>query len=302
MEQQQDNLLKVKFNSQLNTVIMKDFFSSELDIFYTLISKAKEQGSKDITLNYDELKKLTGYNKNITSKDYTKTLERFYSKLIALTFRFEDEDVIEKFVLFDKYKIKKSDNTITIRTSETFKFLLNKLDEINKFTQFELREFVKMKSRYSKMLYRIIKQYRKSTWKTMSVDELKMALDIPESYNAGNITQKVIKPIENELPNYIKGFKVIPIKGKGKDKRKIVSYRFEFEKDSISTWDPNKYNTSNNNKKSKLKTLAKEDNRMTKQDRLDYVNRKMNQRLPIETHEEFEEIKNVEGQIDLEDL
>ena len=42
---------------------------------------------------------------------------------------------------------------------------------------------------------------------------------------------------------------------------------------------------------------------MTKQESLYFVNRKMKQRLPINKHdEEFEEIKNIDGQVDMEEL
>lgn len=294
-----DNKLKVKYNSQLNSVVLRDFKSAELDTFYSILSKMKEQGTQEITFTYQELQHLSKYNMNITIDNYTRELERFYAKLISLNFRFEDEDVIERFVLFDRYKVDKKNQYITVRTSEVFKFLLN---DFTTFTQFELEEFVDIKSKYAKMLYKLIKQYQNSDYLTFTIGELRERLDIPDSYKTYHINQRVIEPIKKELSPLIEDFSVEAVKGRGREKRKIVRYVFHFEKQKRDKekYIPNKYVKEYKKTKPKLT-----DNRMSKAEREAYINKKLTQKLPIKKrneNNENEEIQNIEGQVDMENL
>jgi len=54
-------------------------------------------------------------------------------------------------------------------------------------------------------------------------------LDIPESYKMGNIDQRVLNPIEKELPEYFQNLKITKLRGRGKRKRFIEHIEFKFE-------------------------------------------------------------------------
>ena len=97
------------------------------------------------------------------------------------------------FVLFTKYKIDKDKKTVNIAVNEDFYWVLNELTQ--KFTKFELSEFISLKSTYSKECYRRLKQYRNTGMWIVEIDEFRRLLDIPNSYKSGNIDQRVLKPI-----------------------------------------------------------------------------------------------------------
>jgi putative replication protein rep len=86
---------------------------------------------------------------------FLKDLEQIYKKLITLSVRIETKEIIDNFVLFTRYRIIKEEQTVSIKVNEEFAFLLNNL--VKRFTQFELEEFINLKSNYSKEIYRRLK-------------------------------------------------------------------------------------------------------------------------------------------------
>ena len=87
---------------------------------------------------------------------------------------------------------------MTIAVSERFKFLLNEFEPSN-WTRFELEEFVRLKSSYTKEFYRRMKQFRSTGFWSINLDEFKRLMDIPVNYRMCNIDVKVLKPIQKEL-------------------------------------------------------------------------------------------------------
>ena len=67
------------------------------------------------------------------------------------------------------------------------------------WTRYELAEFVNLSGTYTKTIYRYLKQYRQTGRWCIRYDDFKELLGIPESYKAGNIDQRILKPIIKEL-------------------------------------------------------------------------------------------------------
>lgn len=184
-------------------------------------------------------------------------MEQIYKKLIALSIRIETKEVIDNFVLFTRYRIVKEEQTVTIKVNEEFKYLLNNL--VKKFTQFELEEFIHLKSNYSKEIYRRLKQFKSTGFWKIKINDFKELLNIPEKYRMSDIDKYVLKISKNELKNYFKDFEIIKIK-KG---RKIEYLEFKFtpekkyKEDIIS--DENKEIVQNKSQKVKRKTPEKKE-------------------------------------------
>lgn len=216
----------VVYKDELNTVPLRSFNSKEMDLFFSICSKMRNQELNTVTFDFEDLKELSNY-KITATKYFISDLENLYSKLIQLDFRIETEETIVKFVLFTKYKIDKINQTISIKVNEEFKYVLNSI--FGGFTKFELEEFTMLTSSYSKTAYRLLKQFRQSGYYIVQVGEFKRLFDVPESYEMYNITQRILDPIKNELSNYFKNLKIIKLKGKGKRKRFIEHIEFQFD-------------------------------------------------------------------------
>ena len=94
----------------------------------------------------------------------------------------------EAMPLFRKFSVKLDEQIVTVRVSEEMEYILNKLNiDTGNWTQFEFFEFATLKSVYSKTVYRFLKQYRKTGFWKVSLEDFKSLLSIPESYQASNI-------------------------------------------------------------------------------------------------------------------
>lgn len=216
----------VVYKDELNTVPLRSFNSKEMDLFFSICSKMRNKELDIVTFDFEDLKQLSNY-KMTAKKHFISDLENIYSKLIQLDFRIETEEKIIKFVLFTKYEIDKVEELISIKVNEEFKHILNNI--FGGFTKFELEEFTALNSSYSKTAYRLLKQFRQAGYYIIQIDEFRRLLDIPKTYKMGNIDQKVLKPIKNELSEYFKNLKITKLRGKGKRKRFIENIEFKFD-------------------------------------------------------------------------
>lgn len=217
------------FKNEFNEVRLRDFNACELDLLFAIMSLMRNRGLDEVDLSFDRLKILSKYNKENALSSFVSDLKSTYDKLIGLNVTIGDSRKFTKFVFFTKYTIDLDLQTVTIGVNKEFKHLINKLT--GSFTKLELDEITSLKSTYSKNCYRLLKQYRGTGYLTLSIEDFRELLDVPESYSMGNINQRVLKPILNELPQYFYHLKIDKIKGTGKDSRKIVRLNFSFWND-----------------------------------------------------------------------
>lgn len=217
----------VIYKNELNTVPLRQFNAKEMDLLFSICSRMRDENLNTVIFTFEELKNLSDYKKNAI-ENFATDLDNVYKKLLLLNFVFENEDTIERFVLFTRYKITKSKQIVEISVNEQFSFLLN--DISSRFTKFELLEFTNLSSSYSKTAYRLLKQFRKTGYKLFTIDKFRELMCIPDSYKICNIDQKVINPINSELSQIFKHLEINKLaKGKG---RKITHIEFIFQAES----------------------------------------------------------------------
>ncbi|MGO1652938.1 replication initiation protein [Senegalia sp. (in: firmicutes)] len=216
----------VVYKDEMNTVPLRNFNSKEMDLFFSICSKMRDEDLNTITFDFNDLKELSNYKMTAT-EHFTADLENIYSKLIQLDFRLESKEKIIKFVLFTKYEIDKINETISLRVNEEFKHILNNI--FDNFTKFELEEFTTLRSSYSKTAYRLLKQFRQSGYYIVQIDEFRRLFDVPESYQMSDIDKRILDRIKDELPTYFKNLIISKLRGKGKRKRFIEHIEFKFD-------------------------------------------------------------------------
>lgn len=219
----------VVYKNDFNSVPLRNFTATEMNLLFTIMSKMRNQGLSTVKFNFHELKELSKYNKETAIKSFVDDLESTYDKLIKLNVKIGNSREWTKFVFFTKYKISLDNQTIEIEINEEFKHLINEIS--GHFTKLELEEITSLKSSYSKNLYRLLKQYRGTGYRIFTIEEFRELMDIPDSYKMGNIDQQILTPIKKQLPPYFPNLKIKKIKGKGKDSRKIKYIEFRFSND-----------------------------------------------------------------------
>lgn len=213
----------VRYDNRFNDSIMiKGLDSVDWNLTMGIISKLKDKGTDKVSISFNELKRLS----NILTKDD----ERVFKQIDALTDALQDIKVrdkssgnIEKGTIFPTISIDKETRILTVRVNSDFAYLFN---ELTSYTKFELQEFTKLKSKYAKACYRMLKQYKTTGWWEVSKDDFISLLEIPKTYTNTNINQRVLKPIREELSPLFEDFTISTITDNKKRGHPIIKYKF----------------------------------------------------------------------------
>ncbi len=221
---------EVRYHNQLNEIKLGKLELKELDLFHSICYKLKESGTNEVKLNFSELTSLIGEEKN--SKRTPIHIDNLNKKLASINQQIEiAPNVFERFVLFTNFTTNFNDDTLTIKTNDKFKYLLNNL--VNKYTKFDLIDFVSLKSSYSKNMFKLLKQWQSTGYQKYNLADLKDLLNVPDSCrnSSTNFNKRVMLPIEEELPNYFKNLRISKIK----TGTKITHIEFSWDKEKIKS-------------------------------------------------------------------
>lgn len=136
---------------------MRNFEAKEMDLFFSICAKMKDQGIAKVRFDFEQLRELSAYKPTSIDR-FSDSLESVYDKMMNLNYRTETEDEIEKFALFTGFKISKKQQYVEISVNPELEHLINRLTK--EFTKFELEEFTEIRSSYAKTMYRLIKQFK----------------------------------------------------------------------------------------------------------------------------------------------
>ena len=213
----------VKYGNALNSVAFRKFNAREMNLFFSIVSRMRDQGTNKVTFTFDELKKLSKYKQH--GSMFRKDLESTYEKMLGLNMWYKEGNDSGAWVLFTGFTIKGDEETATISVNPELQSVLNK---IANWTRFGLEQFAKLRSTYSKTMFRLLKQYRIVGRREFSMEEFRALLDVPKSYAVCDIDKVVLKPIKEELSPIFAGLSVR--KKRGGRGGKVVGYIF--------TWKP----------------------------------------------------------------
>ncbi|RIP26731.1 RepB family plasmid replication initiator protein, partial [Staphylococcus gallinarum] len=186
----------VVYRNEMNLVPLRKFTSTEIDLFFAMCNKLKEQDSRTLQIPFDELKHLSNYYSRSQDR-FVKDLEHVYDKMLNLTYTERNGKSFKKFVLFTSYEVNVDEQYLAISINGDLKHILNSITA--DFTKFELQEMTQLKSTYSKNMFRILKQYKHTGYFKISVDDFRERLDIPKSYRMTDLNKNDFAPIVNEL-------------------------------------------------------------------------------------------------------
>lgn len=241
----------VIYRNEMNLVPLRKFTPIEIDLFFAMCNKLKEQDTNKLKLSFEELKNLSNYSheqRNI--QRFINDLENVYTKILELTYRYEDEKKIKRFVLFHHYEIDKEERYLEIATNPKFRYILNNMTQ--DFTKFELREITRLKSSYSKNAFRLLKQFKHTGYVIFTIEDFRARFDIPKSYRMTDINKNVLDPIVKELNKMFSDLQVNKIKAK--KGRKIEKIEFTFTPEKRINLKKQSHYTNKNRKNNEVKS------------------------------------------------
>ena len=145
---------------------------------------------------------LTGFEKggNRSFEDYILST---IGVLQNLKFRHTiDDKIIRQFTIFPELNYDTEQEIMSIRVADKFQSYINKLS--GDFTNFPIEEFINIKSKYAKTIYRRLKQYNFLGVAILDYPQLIQQLGIPQSYSTSKIDASILKPAIQELSSYSK--------------------------------------------------------------------------------------------------
>lgn len=228
----------VKFSNSVNDnhlfAVIDTFTEFENNLFIACIAQFHDKGTRILSFDTMEMKSLLNYDKHISSKAYAQKIDLAFAKFLNIQERTlekndDGDDILTRQHVFNLAQVNLSSFEAKIQVNSAFAKLFNGLD---RWTRFSLLQYTHLKSMYSKRLYRSLKQYRTVGTRSYTIEEFRELFTVPESYAPGNIDQKILKPVSQELSAVFKDFKIQKIykKGGGVRGRKLDKYKF--------TWSP----------------------------------------------------------------
>lgn len=228
----------VKYGNEMNMVVFRKFTANEMNLFFSIVSRMRDKGNDTVTFSWEELRYLSKYKPTSTLR-FVDDLNSTYGKMLELNYGSSyvknNRLTISRFVLFTGFSITAgvSDDGSDIDTeSGQVEITVNPklhhiLNELESWTRYSLEEFINLKSTYSKTMFRLLKQYRTTGKYVVKIDDFRELLDIPKSYQVGQIDQKVLAPIKEELSPIFKNLKITKNKSKRRG-NKVLGFTFTF--------------------------------------------------------------------------
>ena len=262
----------VKHHNDLNTIPMRKWSKEEMDFFFAIIAKLRDEGTKEITFDKRSLAELANYSVR-TNKAYEQVIDQLSDNVLNITYLEKTETTLNgksaylkrRMNLFSQFDSKwtkdLSELEIKVKVSENYEYVLNQLN--SEFTSYELAEFTQIRSTYAKTLYRLLKQWRTIGKKEFQIDEFKRLLDMPDYYKPSHINKNVLNYARKELPQFFPNLKIKSIKSNKKG-TPVIAYEFTWTPEKTGKWVNNKYDkkfigSGKTVRKEKLPAWAKED-------------------------------------------
>jgi len=231
----------VRYNNDLNNkTYLKNFNALELNFFMAICSKLKKQGTNEVIFSFNELKKKIEYDTSHNTDNFINKLRSTNRKILNSICEIETKDYIDQFVLFPTFRISKKTGTLTVRINQDYAYLLN---DFSNFTEFGLANFIKLSSKYVKLLYKELMQFKSTGKLFLTIEDFRKKLDIPDSYSFSKIRDRILVPSFKDFSFIFKKFKVVVLYNNGDeveinenentedkrgDKRKVTNINFYF--------------------------------------------------------------------------
>jgi hypothetical protein len=192
-----DKIFKRNELIQLVSVEKNDGLSLSARLAYNLIlEKAhkfyKLEGNTDDTFEIG-FNELTNFSQTTNSKFKEKLKVELLKLLSAKYFTYDKKYIKTYFTLLSQFEITKDCVKVALPP-----ILKKEILENNYYTTLNKSEIQAFKSKYTLIMFELIKRYKNSIPK-MSIEKFKNIFEYPDSYRNVDITRRVLEPIKKEL-------------------------------------------------------------------------------------------------------
>ncbi len=230
------------YHNNTNKVNLGKLSERESNLLFAIFQRLKDQGNTLIRFEPQDLKRMIMVKSNLTNRQLLQILKNLLDNIGGANFwiireHVENGEIYEdhtSYMLFKQFDIRIHKTTQTIKylevqLNDSYQYLLNNLG-MGQYTSFNLLEFRKIRGKYAKTLYRLLKQYKSTGILSVEWSQFRELLDIPKDYDMRSVDNFVLKIALKELRK-IYPFEHLSYKKERKshDKRKVTHIDFYFE-------------------------------------------------------------------------
>ncbi len=225
------------YHNNANKVNLGKLSEREANLLFAIFQKLKDQGNTLIRFEPQDLKRML--NIDISNERLSEVVVKLWDSIKTADFwkisETETSIIQENYMLFSRCKIElnkpsKDLKYLEIQLNDNYQYLLNNLG-MGQYTSFNLLEFQRVRGKYAKTLYRLLKQYKSTGILSVEWTQFRELLDIPKDYTMPNIDKFVLKIALKELRK-IYPFEHLSYKKERRnshDRRKVTHIDFYFE-------------------------------------------------------------------------
>jgi plasmid replication initiation protein len=190
----------VKYRNEFNLTNLNKLDKIEQDILFTMCSRITKNKTLEAEMTFAELQKkaFLSERKYSLDKSYQK-LSSLGDKIVKIIFTVSNENRFIKMPMFSLFSADGDKENISVRLNSEFAHYLFDIPEKIGFSKFELEQFIFLKSKYAKTLFRFLLQNYKGKW-IVGFNDFKAIMDFPKSYGNGRVldyTKKLFPEIES---------------------------------------------------------------------------------------------------------
>lgn len=217
----------VKIHNDLTNEKLGKMNAKELDLFMCICHKMRDKGTCEVTIGFDELRRLGNYKEN-SNERMKKLLLNANAKMLSFIIQIDCGSMSEQKTLFKKFRTDSGSATVVAEVWEELAYILN--DIASNFTRFELKEFVNLDSKYAKRLYKLLKQYRTQGTYYTTKETFYRDMNVALTYKNPDFNKRVLHPAVRECQKYIPNLECIPKKAGGRGGA-VLGYTFNFDRE-----------------------------------------------------------------------
>ncbi|HEB9122582.1 TPA: replication initiation protein [Campylobacter jejuni] len=208
----------VKYDNNFNKLKIPNFNEQEQNLLFGIFAKMKDYQGQELEFYPNDLRNFlnSDYNNNQLYTFCFELFDKFFSANIRILIKNPETNTNKQKIInffstmeleYDNVAIPKNESIniekagifkkLTLKVNPDFEHILYELT--GNFTAFELSEFVSLSGKYTKTLYRLLKQFRTTGKAYFKWDEFCNIMDIPEKLAMCDIDKRILKPAIKEL-------------------------------------------------------------------------------------------------------
>ena len=183
----------VKYRNEFNLTNLNKLDKIEQDILFTMCSRITKNKTLEAEMTFAELQEKAFLSERKYSWD--KSIQKLSSlgdKIVKIIFTVSNENGFIKMPMFSLFSADGDKENISVRLNSEFATYLFDIPEKIGFSKFELEQFVYLKSKYAKTLFRFLLQNYKGKW-IVGFNDFREIMGFSKSYGVNTIIERVRK-------------------------------------------------------------------------------------------------------------